>query len=45
MPAYGHTKNTIEVVRELVNKDNEVIYYSFEEFKEKIEDTGAKCIC
>jgi len=45
MPVYGHTNPTIEVVRELVNKDNEVIYYSFNEFKEKIEDTGAKCIC
>ena len=45
IPAYGHTNPTIEVVRELVNKGNEVIYYSFKEFKEKIEDTGAKCIC
>ena len=43
--AYGHTNPTIEVVRELVNKGNEVIYYSFKEFKEKIEDAGAKCIC
>ena len=45
MPAYGHTNPTIEVVRELVNKGNEIVYYSFKEFKEKIEDTGAKCIC
>ena len=45
MPAHGHTNPTIEVVRELVNKGNEVIYYSFKEFKEKIEETGAKCIC
>ena len=45
MPAHGHTNPTIEVVRELVNKGNEVVYYSFKEFKEKIEDTGAKCIC
>ena len=45
MPAHGHTNPTIEVVRELVNKGNEVIYYSYKEFKEKIEDAGAKCIC
>ena len=29
MPAHGHTNPTIEVVRELVNKGNEVVYYSF----------------
>ena len=45
IPAYGHTNPTIEVVRELVNRGNEVVYYSFKEFKDKIEDTGAKCIC
>ena len=45
IPAYGHTNPTIEVVRELVNKGNEVVYYSFKEFKERIEDAGAKCIC
>jgi len=43
--AYGHTNPTIEVVRELVNRGHEVIYYSFKEFKERIEDTGATCIC
>ena len=43
--AHGHTNPTIQVVRELVSRGHEVIYYSFEEFKEKIEDTGARCIC
>lgn len=43
--AHGHTNPTIEVVRELVNRGHEVIYYSFEEFKERIEDAGARCIC
>ncbi|KPI48600.1 glucosyltransferase [Clostridioides difficile] len=42
IPAYGHTNPTIEVVRELVDRGNEVLYYSFNEFKDKIEDTGAK---
>ncbi len=43
--AYGHTNPTIEVVRELVNRGHEVIYYSFKEFKDRIENTGAVCIC
>ncbi len=44
IPAYGHTNPTIEVVRELCNKGNEVWYYSYRAVKEKIEDTGAKYI-
>ena len=44
IPAHGHTNPTIEVVRELVNRGNKVIYYSFNEFKDKIEEAGAKCI-
>ena len=36
IPAYGHTNPTIEVVRELVDRGNEVLYYSFNEFKDKI---------
>lgn len=44
IPAYGHTNPTIEVVRELCNRGNEVWYYSFNEFKEKIQEAGAKFI-
>ncbi|MDD5015971.1 MAG: glycosyltransferase [Atribacterota bacterium] len=44
IPAYGHTNPTIEVVRQLCEKGNEVWYYSYSVFKEKIEDTGAKYI-
>ena len=33
MPAHGHTNPTLEVVRELVHKGNDVLYYSFAEFK------------
>ena len=36
IPAHGHTNPTIEVVRELVDRGNEVVYYSFNEFKDKI---------
>ena len=41
IPAYGHTNPSIEVVRELVRRGHEVRYYSFDEFRAKIEDTGA----
>lgn len=41
IPAFGHTNPTIEVVRELVNRGNKIRYYSFEMFRDKIEDTGA----
>lgn len=44
IPAYGHTNPTIEVVRELIGNGVEVWYFSFAEFKEKIESTGAHFI-
>ena len=44
IPAYGHTNPTIEVVRELVRRGHEIRYYSFEEFREKIEGTGAQYV-
>lgn len=44
IPAHGHTNPTIPVVTELVNKGHQVWYYSFLEFKEKIEAAGATFI-
>lgn len=44
IPAHGHTNPTLPVVRELVELGNEVYYYSFNEFKAKIENTGAHFI-
>lgn len=44
LPAHGHFNPTLEIVRELVNRGNEVWYYSFHEFQEKIEGAGAKFI-
>jgi len=44
IPAHGHTNPTIPVVSELVSRGHEVWYYSFNEFKEKIEGAGAKYI-
>ena len=44
IPAYGHTNPTIEVVRELVRRGHEVRYYSFAEFRERIEGAGAQFV-
>ena len=44
IPAYGHHNPTIAVVKELVNRGNNVRYYSFHEFRDKIESTGAEFI-
>ena len=41
IPAHGHTNPTREVVRELCRREHEVRYYSFEEFRHDIEETGA----
>lgn len=44
IPAHGHTNPTLEVVRELVARGHEVIYYSYNLLREKIEATGARFI-
>jgi MGT family glycosyltransferase len=44
IPAHGHTNPTIPVVSELVSRGHEVWYYSFMDFKEKIEGVGAEFI-
>jgi len=41
IPAHGHTNPTLGVVRELVARGHEVLYYSYNSFKEKIEGAGA----
>ena len=41
IPAHGHTNPILPVVRELVRRGDEVRFYSFSEFQEKIERTGA----
>lgn len=44
IPAHGHHNPTLPVVAELVKRGNVVKYFSFEEFREKIENTGAEFI-
>jgi MGT family glycosyltransferase len=42
MPAAGHVNPSLPLVRELVRRDVEVIYYSTEQFRGPIERTGAQ---
>ena len=41
IPAHGHTNPTLGVVRELVSRGHEVLYYSYNVMREKIEAAGA----
>ncbi len=41
IPAHGHTNPTLGVVRELTSAGHQVWYFSFEMFREKIEEAGA----
>ena len=42
VPAYGHINPTLAVVKELVNRGHHVTYYAFDQFRSKIESTGAE---
>lgn len=44
IPAHGHTNPTLGVVAELVKRGHEVVYYSYNQFREKIEGLGAEFI-
>ncbi|MDO5326671.1 MAG: glycosyltransferase [Clostridia bacterium] len=41
IPAHGHTNPMLPVAEELVKNGNQVRFYSFKEFQQKIEATGA----
>ena len=44
IPAHGHTNPTLGIVKELVSAEHQVYYFSFEMFREKIEQAGAEFI-
>lgn len=44
IPAHGHTNPTLGLVKALTEAGHQVWYFSFEEFREKIEKTGAAFI-
>ena len=41
IPAHGHTNPTLRVVKELTDAGHQVYYFSFEMFRDKIEQAGA----
>ena len=41
IPAHGHHNPLFPVAKELVSRGDAVRFYSFNEFKEKVEATGA----
>ena len=44
IPAHGHTNPTLGLVKELTNAGHQIYYFSFEQFREKIEAAGAQFI-
>lgn len=44
-PFYGHINPTLGLIKELVDRGEEVFYYSLEPFRNSIESMGAKFIC
>ena len=44
IPAHGHTNPTLGLVREMTAAGHEIRYFSFADFREKIEAAGAKFI-
>ena len=42
IPAHGHTNPTLGLVKELTSAGHQVFYFSFEMFREKIEQTRAR---
>ena len=44
IPAHGHTNPTLGIVKTLTEAGHQVWYFSFEEFREKIEGVGATFI-
>ncbi|MDS0525428.1 glycosyl transferase [Clostridium sp. SHJSY1] len=42
IPAFGHINPTLGMISELVKQGDEVVYFCTEEFRKRIEKTGAK---
>jgi MGT family glycosyltransferase len=42
IPAHGHMNPSLPLVRELVNRGEAIIYYTGEEFRERVEKAGAE---
>lgn len=44
IPAQGHMNPTLALIREMTASGHEVIYFSLEKYRDKIENVGAKLI-
>lgn len=44
IPAHGHTNPTLGLVKEMTRAGHEIFYFSFEPFREKIQQAGAQFI-
>ena len=46
-PAHGHINPTLGLVEELVSRGEKVVYFTTEEFRDKIQKKGAEvgCFC
>lgn len=44
IPAHGHTNPTLRLVKEMTTAGHKVTYFSFEQFREKIEKAGAEFV-
>ena len=44
VPAHGHTNPTLGLVKEMTEAGHKIFYFSFEQFREKIEKAGAEFI-
>jgi UDP:flavonoid glycosyltransferase YjiC (YdhE family) len=44
IPAHGHTNPTLGLIKTLTEAGHQIWYFSFEEFREKIENAGATFI-
>lgn len=44
IPAHGHTNPTLSLVKEMTTAGHKVTYFSFEQFREKIEKAGAEFV-
>jgi MGT family glycosyltransferase len=42
LPAHGHTNPTVPVVKDLVQRGHEVVYYNAESFRSKVRPTGVE---
>ena len=42
LPAHGHTNPTLPVVKELIRRGHEVLYYNAESFRAKVDPTGVE---